>query len=128
MCRSFSRNVSFRPSRISFTIPFSQGVSARLTTIKSQLFLFGDFHVHFQVSRGRYADINEINQFQNNTLGTMVGRTLPRQGYVFQMIPTAPTPAQLANGFTIAATGSGPDGTPNIFMTDQAGVISQISP
>ncbi|MBV9211499.1 MAG: hypothetical protein JOZ52_12750, partial [Acidobacteria bacterium] len=83
----------------------------------------------FWVSNGRYADLNEINQFHNNNIGVMSGRTLTRQGYTFQMIPTAPTAAQLATGFTIATTGRGPDGTtPYIFMADQGGVISQVSP
>jgi len=103
--------------------------AARQASAVSTLRLMVSVEHQFQVSRGRYADLNEINQFQNNNLGTMVGRTLPRQGYVFQMVPTAPTPAQLANGFTIAATGNGPDGTtPYIFLTDQSGVISQVSP
>ncbi|MBV9958955.1 MAG: prepilin-type N-terminal cleavage/methylation domain-containing protein [Acidobacteria bacterium] len=83
----------------------------------------------FRVSYGRYADLSEINQFHDNNIGAMTGRTLTRQGYTFQMIPTAPTQAQLATGFTIATTGHGPDGTtPYIFLADQGGIISQISP
>jgi type IV pilus assembly protein PilA len=113
------------------SIPSLMGAraAAQKASAVSTLRMMVSIEHHFWVQRGRYADLIEINQFQNNTLGTMVGRTLPRQGYVFQMIPTAPTPAQLTNGFTIATTGRGPDGTtPYIFMTDQGGIISQVSP
>lgn len=103
--------------------------AAQKAAALSTLRLMVSVEHHFWVSNGRYADLNEINQFQNNNLGVMAGRTLPRQGYVFQMVPTAPTAAQLATGFTIAASGRGPDGTtPFIFMADQGGVISQVSP
>ncbi|HEY0544172.1 MAG TPA: prepilin-type N-terminal cleavage/methylation domain-containing protein [Pyrinomonadaceae bacterium] len=95
----------------------------------STLRLMVSIEHHFWVQNSRYADLTEINQFQNDNLGVMAGRTLTRQGYTFQMIPTAPTTAQLTNGFTIATTGRGPDGTtPYIFMADQGGVISQVSP
>jgi prepilin-type N-terminal cleavage/methylation domain-containing protein len=82
-----------------------------------------------KTSIGRYGRISELNQFHNGGLGTMAGPTLRRQGYVFQTIPTSPTDAQLTNSFRIAATGQGPDGvTPFIFLLDESGIISQISP
>jgi prepilin-type N-terminal cleavage/methylation domain-containing protein len=82
-----------------------------------------------KVSLGRYARISELNAFHNNILGTMAGSTLKRQGYTFQTIPTAPTDAQLADTYRIAATGQGPDGvTPFIFLVDESGVISQLTP
>jgi len=82
-----------------------------------------------KVSLGRYARISELNQLYNGDLGTMAGPTLKRQGYTFQTIPTSPSDAQLANSFRIAASGKGPDGvTPFIFLIDESGIISQISP
>ena len=82
-----------------------------------------------KLSLGRYARMSELNQFHNNTLGTMAGPTLKRQSYTFQTIPTAPSDAQLTASFRIAATGLGPDGvTPYIFLVDESGVISQLSP
>ena len=85
--------------------------------------------IAIKVSLGRYARMSELNQFNNNNLGTMAGPTLKRQGYTFQTIPTAPSDAQLTNSYRIAATGQGPDGiTPFIFLVDESGVISQLSP
>ena len=82
-----------------------------------------------KVSLGRYARISELNAFHNDTLGTMAGPTLKRQGYTYQTIPTAPSDAQLTDSYRIAATGLGPDGiTPFIFLVDESGVISQLSP
>ena len=82
-----------------------------------------------KISLGRYARMSELNQFFNDTLGTMAGPTLKRQGYTFQTIPTSPSDAQLTSSFRIAATGMGPDGvTPYIFLVDESGVISQLSP
>src|SRR6267142_4478737 len=63
-----------------------------------------------KVSLGRYARISELNAFHNDTLGTMAGPTLKRQGYTYQTIPTAPSDAQLTDSYRIAATGLGPDG------------------
>jgi prepilin-type N-terminal cleavage/methylation domain-containing protein len=83
----------------------------------------------FWVQRGRYARLNELSQSQNDTLGPTVGPTLPRQGYIFQMIPTAPSDAQLASEFRIAATELSPDTpTPIRLVTDQSGEITQLSP
>ena len=82
-----------------------------------------------KTSTGRYARMSELNDYHNGSLGTLVGPTLRRQGYTFQTIPTNPTDAQLTSGFRVAATGVGPDGvTPYIFLIDQEGMISQLSP
>lgn len=103
--------------------------AAQKANALSTLRLMVSTEFQYRVSYGRYADLSEINQFHNDNLGVMTGRTLTRQGYTFQMIPTAPTQAQLALGFTIATSGRGPDGTtPYIFLADQGGVISQVSP
>ena len=82
-----------------------------------------------KLSLGRYARMSELNQFHDGTLGIMAGPTLKRQGYTFQTIPTSPSDAQLKDSFRIAATGLGPDGvTPFIFLVDESGIISQLSP
>jgi hypothetical protein len=70
-----------------------------------------------------------VNASNNGNLGLMVGPTLKRQAYTYQTIPTSPTDAQLTNSYRVAATGVGPDGvTPYIFMVDESGVITQVSP
>ena len=82
-----------------------------------------------RVSAGRFARMSELNQYHSGSLGQIAGETLSRQGYVYQTVPNAPTDAQLKDAFRIAATGPGPDGvTPYIFIVDESGVISQLSP
>lgn len=82
-----------------------------------------------KVQTGRYGRMSEINAYNNGDLGVMAGPTLKRQGYTFQTIPTSPSDAQLTNSYRVAATGVGPDGvTPFIFLVDESGVISQLSP
>jgi prepilin-type N-terminal cleavage/methylation domain-containing protein len=84
---------------------------------------------NLKVTTGRYGRMSEVNAFHNGDLGVMAGPTLKRQAYTFQTIPTAPTDVQLTNSYRVAATGVGPDGvTPFIFMVDESGVISQLSP
>jgi prepilin-type N-terminal cleavage/methylation domain-containing protein len=82
----------------------------------------------YRISNGRYARMGELNTFNNSALGVMAGPTLRRQGYVFQMIPIAPSDAQLALSFTLAASGPLADGTLVIYTTDESGVINQIAP
>jgi prepilin-type N-terminal cleavage/methylation domain-containing protein len=80
-----------------------------------------------KVTLGRYGRMSELNQ--TLTLGTMAGPTVKRQDYTFQTIPTAPTDAQLTSSYKVAATGLGPDRiTPYIFLVDDSGIISQLSP
>ena len=103
--------------------------AAREATAQSCLRVIHSSETTMKVSLGRYGRISELNSFHNNNLGTMAGPTLKRQGYTFQTIPTAPSDAQLADTYRIAATGQGPDGvTPYIFLIDESGVISQLSP
>ena len=103
--------------------------AAQEATAQSCLRVINSSETTMKVSLGRYARISELNTFHNSSLGVMVGPTLKRQGYTFQTIPTAPSDAQLADSYRIAATGVGPDGvTPFIFLVDESGVISQLSP
>lgn len=82
-----------------------------------------------KVTVGRYGRISELNAVYNGNLGVMAGPTLKRQGYTFQTVPTSPSDAQLTAGYRVAATGVGSDGvTPFIFIVDESGVISQLSP
>ena len=82
-----------------------------------------------KVTVGRYGRISELNAIYNGNLGVMSGPTLKRQGYTFQTVPTSPSDAQLTASYRVAATGIGPDGiTPFIFIVDESGIISQLSP
>jgi len=111
------------PSMIGARAAAQEGAAvAALRTIHSS-------QTTIRVTLGRYARMSELNVFHDNSLGTMAGPTLKRQGYTFQTIPTSPTDAQLANSYRIAATGIGPDGiTPYMFLVDESGIISQLSP
>jgi prepilin-type N-terminal cleavage/methylation domain-containing protein len=103
--------------------------AAQEATAQSSLRVIHSSQTTMKVSLGRYARISELNTFHNNSLGVMVGPTLKRQGYTFQSIPTSPSDAQLTDSYRIAATGVGPDGiTPFIFLVDESGIISQLSP
>jgi len=88
-----------------------------------------DNQVTMKVTVGRYGRISELNAIYNGSLGVMAGPTLRRQGYTFQTVPTSPSDAQLTAAYRVAATGMGPDGvTPFIFIVDESGIISQLSP
>ena len=103
--------------------------AAQEATAQACLRVIHSSETTMKVSLGRYARIAELNAFHNNSLGVIAGPTLKRQGYTFQTIPTAPSDAQLTDTYRIAATGQGPDGiTPYIFLVDESGVISQLSP
>jgi len=82
----------------------------------------------YRATKGRYARLVELNAEFGGSLGTLAGPTLRRQGYVFQMIPTSPTNAQLANQFTTAASGYGIGGRLIIFTIDERGTLTQVSP
>jgi len=82
----------------------------------------------FRTSNTRYARLAEINQLNGNNLGTVVGPTLRRQQYVFQMFPTAPSDSQLTADYRIFATGQGNGGTIYQFQLEANGVITQIAP
>lgn len=116
-------------SAISIPSMLGARAAAQEATAQACLRVMHSSETTMKVSLGRYARISELNAFHNNVLGTMAGSTLQRQGYVFQTIPTAPSDAQLADTYRIAASGKGPDGvTPYIFLLDESGVISQLTP
>jgi len=103
--------------------------AAQEATAQSCLRVIHSSQTTMKVSLGRYARITELNNFHNGTLGVMVGPTLKRQGYTFQTVPTSPSDGQLADTYKVAATGVGPDGvTPFMFLVDESGIISQLSP
>ena len=103
--------------------------AAQQATAQACLRVIHDNQVTMKVTVGRYGRISELNAIYNGNLGVMAGPTLRRQAYTYQTVPTSPSDAQLANSYRVAATGVGPDGvTPFIFLVDESGVISQVSP
>ena len=102
--------------------------AAQQSSAVSTLRTMSSAQATFMAFNSRYGRLDEINQLNSNNLGQQAGPTLRKSGYVFQMVPTAPSNAQLANQFTIAASGQNPDGTTVIFQVDESGTISQIAP
>ena len=82
----------------------------------------------FRNSNTRFARVSEINQLNNNSLGTVAGTTLRRRSYVFQNSPTSPTDIQLQSSYRIFATGQGYDGVTYQFQLDVSGEITQLAP
>jgi len=107
----------------------SSRAAAQEAAAQACLRVIHETQVSMKVTVGRYGRMSELNGIYNGNLGVMAGSTLKRQGYTFQTVPTSPTNAQLTAGYRVAATGVGPDGvTPYIFIVDDSGIISQLSP
>lgn len=103
--------------------------AAREAAALACLRVIHDNQLTMKITVGRYGRMSELNALYNGSLGVMSGPTLKRQGYTFQTVPTSPSNAQLTDAYRVAATGVGPDGvTPFIFIVDQSGTISQVSP
>ena len=112
-------------------VPSLMGARAAAQEAAAQacLRVIHDNQITMKATVGRYGRMSELNAIYNGSLGVMAGPTLKRQGYTFQTIPTSPSDLQLTSAYRIAATGVGPDGvTPFIFIVDESGIISQLSP
>ena len=107
---------------------FAARAAAQQGSALASLRVMNSSETTFFISNGRYARLSELNNLNQGSLGKQAGPTLRHSAYVFQMVPTAPSDAQLAKGFRIAASGKYPDGTLAIFMLDQEGVINQVAP
>src|SRR5262245_24032913 len=60
--------------------------------------------VNYFSQNSRFGTLRELQGVLNNALGTTVGDSVVRGKYVFEMNPSAPTPDELKNEFTITAT------------------------
>ncbi|HZS10131.1 MAG TPA: prepilin-type N-terminal cleavage/methylation domain-containing protein [Blastocatellia bacterium] len=82
----------------------------------------------YHLEKRRFARLDELNTFCSTQLGEQIGATLRKTNYTFQMIPSAPTDAELATTFTVSATEVQADGTLVQFIGDQGGGITQTYP
>ena len=80
--------------------------------------------------KNRYGDLDEINQFQNNSLGQVTSNQLSRGKFLYEMIPANPTPDELKFGYIIKASriSVGPNEIPYIVQMDQTGITTPIFP
>lgn len=79
--------------------------------------------------KGRFARMDEVNQFQNDRLGTISANTLTKGKYIFEMIPPNPTDSELKTAYVIKATRTiDRFNLPYVVQLDQTGQITQITP
>lgn len=85
--------------------------------------------MHFS-QKNRYGRLDEINEFQNGTFGTVVNNEIQRSKFKIEMIPANPTDEQLREGFIIVATRTvDADPIPYVVKIDQSGyLVGQILP
>lgn len=88
----------------------------------------GSAQANYMSQASRYARLNELHASQNDAFGTLVGTRIVRGKFNFEMVPVAPSDADLRAGFSILASRSSADGLPYVVSVDQSGVISQIVP
>lgn len=80
--------------------------------------------------KSRYGTLDEVNQFQNGSLGQVNNNQLTRGKFLFEMVPPDPTPDELKIGYIISAsrTSLGPNELPYVVNMDQNGFIDPIFP
>ncbi|CAN5333188.1 hypothetical protein BH10ACI1_BH10ACI1_09940 [soil metagenome] len=83
----------------------------------------------FFTSKGRFARLSELNTIHSDALGTISGNDLIRGKFTFEMVPAAPSDAQLRDSYSIIATKSvvGSE-LPFVISISQSGQIVQVLP
>lgn len=109
---------------------FQKGlVAAEKGNVLATLRSYSSTQVGFYSQNGRFGRFNEINTAMGNGLGTVVGNQVFRYRFVFDMVPAAPTDADLRQGYTVTATRN-VAGDPTIYQYEvtHTGEITQILP
>jgi prepilin-type N-terminal cleavage/methylation domain-containing protein len=102
--------------------------SNRAAAISNLRLMYTAEHNYF-MQKGRYANLSELNAFQNGGLGSMPSATeLQSNSYTYQMIPPTPSEASLEAGFTIESNGATSNGTPTKFLVSTSGTLQQVLP
>jgi prepilin-type N-terminal cleavage/methylation domain-containing protein len=84
--------------------------------------------VTFYTQKNRFARLDEINAQLNNSVGTVVGDSLVRGKYVFEMTPPRPDDADLTTEYFITATRDVTGEALYQFELNQSGRIVQVYP
>jgi prepilin-type N-terminal cleavage/methylation domain-containing protein len=94
---------------------------ATLRTISSS-------QVSFFSQNNRFGRLPELQNMVGNGIGVTTGDRVVRGRYVFEMSPVAPTDAELANEYRIAAIRSVSDDVVYRYELNQTGKITQVLP
>jgi prepilin-type N-terminal cleavage/methylation domain-containing protein len=84
--------------------------------------------VQFFSQNNRFGTLPELQTMMGNGMGVTTGDRVVRGRYIFEMTPVTPTPAELADGYTISAVRSVSDDVVYRYELDQTGRITQILP
>lgn len=84
--------------------------------------------VQFFSQNNRFGTLPELQNMMGNGIGVTTGDRIVRGRYVFEMTPVAPTPAELAEGYTISAVRTVTDDVVYRYELNQSGKITQILP
>ena len=80
--------------------------------------------------KSRYARLDEVNEYQNNSLGDVINNQLFRGKFLYEMIPANPTDDELKSGFIVKATRNTnvPDPIPFVLELNERGFVTPIFP
>jgi prepilin-type N-terminal cleavage/methylation domain-containing protein len=80
--------------------------------------------------KSRYGNLDEINQFQNNSLGQVEDNQLFRGKFLYEMIPANPTPDELKTSYIIKASriAVGPNEIPYVVEMNERGITPGLFP
>ena len=84
----------------------------------------------FFSQQNRYARLDEVNEYQNNSMGSVVNNQLFRGKFLYEMIPANPTDVELKSGFIIKATRNtnATDPVPYVLELNERGFVTPIFP
>ncbi len=104
-------------------------VAAENTSALSALKIMQVAQSSLYTQKGRFARMDELNQFQNGKLGIVASNSLTRGKYFFEMVPPNPTDNELKNGYIIKLSRNvDPLSVPYIVEMDQTGITTPITP
>lgn len=84
--------------------------------------------VQFYSQNSRFGTLPEIQSLLNNSLGVTTGDRVVKGRYVFEMVPTTATPADLRTGYTISAVRNTAGNDVYRYEVSESGKIVQILP
>ena len=103
-----------------------QAAEARST--RTTLKAVASTQLSFIGTNSRYGRLSEINNIMSGSIGTPSGTDVTRYQFTISMVPTAPTDAELRQGYTLTATRNVPGEGMYIYELKENGRVEQISP
>jgi prepilin-type N-terminal cleavage/methylation domain-containing protein len=115
----------------SIAIPFLQkGIrAAENGNTFSMMRTVASTQMNFYSQNNRFGRLSEINNILSNSIGAPSGNDVIHGKFVFSMVPSPPTDADLKDGYTITATRNiTGEGVVYEYEVTQSGEIRQILP